>query len=230
VSIASLAVENIFYTMTVAVMLVAGTVSLLWAFQVEAPLRAVSFGVLAVAVAASVAGGWVLVSRRRFLSEALDRAMSWNIGRQSVETWRPRVAAIEDRVYEFVGGHPGRILPIAAVEFGYHAAAIAEIWISLTLITGTPPAPLTALVLEYINRAITIGFQFVPMWLGVDEAGTGAVTHALGLGSAAGISLALARKARIAVWTVVGMSLLARRGISLKAAAARSDFAAIDAN
>ncbi len=52
-----------------------------------------------------------------------------------------------------------------------------EIWVTLALIAGEPIGFITAFVLEVVNRTITIAFQFVPMWLGVDEAGTGAVTR-----------------------------------------------------
>ena len=57
------------------------------------------------------------------------------------------------------------------------------------------------------------------MWLGVDEAGTSLATNVLGLGPAAGVSLALARKARVAVWTVIGIALLLHRGLSVRTAA-----------
>jgi hypothetical protein len=77
----------------------------------------------------------------------------------------------------------------------------------VTLVTGERIALVTAFVLEFINRAITIAFQFVPMWLGVDEAGTGAVASALQLGGAAGVGLALVRKARMMVWTGLGLGL-----------------------
>jgi hypothetical protein len=50
----------------------------------------------------------------------------------------------------------------------------------------------------------------------------------MGWGSAAGISLALVRKVRIAAWTLVGIAFQARRGISLKGAAAQSEFVAMD--
>jgi hypothetical protein len=75
------------------------------------------------------------------------------------------------------------------------------------LIAGGSIGFITAFVLEFVNRTITIAFQFVPMWLGVDEAGTGAVATALHLGGAAGIGLALVRKARVAVWTGLGIGL-----------------------
>jgi hypothetical protein len=65
---------------------------------------------------------------------------------------------------------------------------------------------LTAFVLESVNRTITVAFQFVPMWLGVDEAGTGLIAAAIGISPAAGVALALARKGRIVLWTVIGLA------------------------
>jgi hypothetical protein len=62
-------------------------------------------------------------------------------------------------------------------------------------------------VLEFVNRTITLAFQFVPMWLGVDEAGTSLVTTALHLGAAVGVGLALVRKARILLWTAIGLGI-----------------------
>ena len=61
------------------------------------------------------------------------------------------------------------------------------------------------------------------MWLGVDEAGTAAVTSAVNLGSAAGVSLALVRKTRVVIWTVIGLALLLHRGLSVSDAASGTD-------
>ena len=94
-----------------------------------------------------------------------------------------------------------------------------EIWLTLALITGGSIGFVTAFVLEFVNRTITIAFQFVPMWLGVDEAGTSVVTSAVGLGSAAGVSLALVRKTRVVIWTAIGLLLLAHRRLSVDNAA-----------
>ena len=77
----------------------------------------------------------------------------------------------------------------------------------MTLVTGTPIAFIAAFVREFVNRTIAIAFQFVPMWLGVDEAGTGAVATALHLGGPTGVGLALIRKARVVVWTCLGIGL-----------------------
>ena len=93
------------------------------------------------------------------------------------------------------------------MEAAYHVAGVMEIWLTVTLITGGPIGFITAFVLEFVNRTITIAFQFVPLWLGVDEAGTGVVTTALHLGGATGVGFALVRKARVVVRTGLGLGL-----------------------
>src|SRR4029077_7983339 len=121
---------------------------------------------------------------------------------------RADVAAIEDQVFGFTARHPGRLPPLLTLEAADHTAAVLAVWLTLALVNGGSIGFVTAFVLEFVNRTITIAFQFVPMWLGVDEAGTGLVTTALHLGAAAGIGLALVRKARVVVWTGLGLGFL----------------------
>jgi hypothetical protein len=198
-SIAALAVENLFYVVSVALMLVTGTTALL-ALAAPLPVAAsrVSLTVLAFVVGATVAGTWAVVGRRRIASGLA--------GRLGVRT--SRVRDIEDRVFGFAARHPDRWLPVALCQFLFHASAVFEIWLVLRLITGHAPSLLTAFVFESVNRTITIAFQFVPMWLGVDEAGNGLIAAALGISPAAGVGLALARKGRILLWTTIGLALL----------------------
>jgi hypothetical protein len=179
-AIPALALENLFYGGTVIAMLIAGTCALLIAFNVTARIRATGMVVVAASVAAVLAAIVVAKLRPRLATPLLD----------------------------FVSRRRGRVWAVGALETAYHVSAVTEIWVALALVTGEPPSVLTAFVLEYVNRAITIVFQFVPMWLGVDEAGTGLMTAALGLTGATGVALALARKARVAVWTAVGLGLL----------------------
>ena len=55
---------------------------------------------------------------------------------------------------------------------------------------------------------IQVVFKFVPLRLGVDEAGTAVFTQVLGLGSQTGVTLAIVRKARVLFWTAAGAVLL----------------------
>jgi len=195
-SIAALAVENLFNIVSVAMMLTMGT-ALLLSFAAPLPLAAsrVSLAVLALVVCATIAGAWIVRGRRRIVSGAARRLGV-----------RTRLRDIEDRVFEFAERHPDRVMPVALCQILFHASAVFEIWIALRLITGQPPSLLTAFVLESVNRTITVAFQFVPMWLGVDEAGTGLIAAAIGISPAAGVTLALARKGRIVLWTAVGLA------------------------
>jgi hypothetical protein len=149
----------------------------------------------------------VLMRRARIASALVAALESWPPLRRAAGNRRADVAAIEDQVFGFASRHPGRLPSLLALEAAYHVAGVMEIWLAVTLITGAPIAFITAFVLEFVNRTITIAFQFVPMWLGVDEAGTGAVATALHLGGATGVGLALVRKARLMVWTGLGLGL-----------------------
>lgn len=193
-AISALALENLFYGISIVVVLVAGTAALLSSFSVTSSVRAASLAACAAATGSGAAAVYAVAARRRWLS-ALFAAL-----RRDPSAAR----AVEDRVFRFAAAHRPRLVPIALLECGYQTAAIAEIWFVLRAI-GAPSSVTAAVVLEGLNRTITVAFQFVPMWIGVDEAGTGLMTAALGIGPAAGVTLALVRKARIAGWTAAGL-------------------------
>lgn len=216
-SIAALTIENLFYGATVAAVLVAGTIAFLLAFGAPAAVRAASLATLAAAGAAAGIAVWIVIARRPIASGTAEWLIRHGIAADAVAARLPHVRDVEQRVFGFTGSHPRKVLPLVGLEVAYHAAAIAEVWIVLALVTGHAPSVLTAFVLEYVNRTITVVFQFVPMWLGVDEAGTGLATGLLHLGAAPGVTLALVRKARILVWTAIGLTVLAHQGVSLRA-------------
>jgi hypothetical protein len=64
-----------------------------------------------------------------------------------------------------------------------------------------------------------MGFKFIPLRMGVDEAGTGKVSKILLFTEVTGVTLAIVRKARDVFWSAVGMGLLLQRGLSLRAVA-----------
>jgi hypothetical protein len=128
------------------------------------------------------------------------------------------VRGAEDRIFRFVSASRGRLAGILAFEFSFHVAAVLEIYVLLTLlIPGAGRLALLAVILETVERLITIAFKFVPLRLGVDQYGSGQMAKLLGLGSALGITLATVRTARNLFWAVVGLLLLLKRGLSMRA-------------
>jgi hypothetical protein len=210
-SVASLTVENLFYGATVVLMLVTGTAVLLLSFALPRFLRIICLAVLFAAALVAVAAAWIVATRRRVVSASVEWLVRHQIAASYLSERLPHIRQTGDRIFGFIARHPGKVLPVILLELSYHVAAVVEIWFVLGLITGARTPVLTAFVLEAVNRTITIVFQFVPMWLGVDEAGTAAMTTAVNLGSAAGVSLALVRKTRVVIWTAIGLALLLHR-------------------
>ncbi len=222
-SVAALTLENLFYGATVVVMLVAGTAALLLSVSLPRPLEIMGVLVLLVTPLVAAAAAWIVATRRRVVSATIEWLARHRVAAGYLVQRLPAIRQTGDRIFGFVSRRPRAVVPVLLLETTYHVAAVAEIWLALSLITGSRPPLLTAFVLEAVNRTITTVFQFVPMWLGVDEAGTAAVTSTLNLGSAAGISLALVRKTRIVIWTAIGFLIVMYRGLSAGADAGEAD-------
>ncbi|HEY9284156.1 MAG TPA: lysylphosphatidylglycerol synthase domain-containing protein, partial [Pyrinomonadaceae bacterium] len=222
-AVSALAVENLFYMLSVALFIFAGTAAMLASFPLPKHLRIAAFSTLGV-VLVVLTVAFVAVRRKwRPLSRLLAWAGGSNWGRRVVGGRTAKIGAIEERVYGFYERHGARFLPILALEACFHLAGVAEVFVTLYFMLDTVPPPaqlaLSAFVLESVNRVINVVFKFVPMRVGVDEAGTGMFTNVLRLGTTAGVTLAIVRKARVIVWTGVGVGLLVRRGLSLRTAA-----------
>jgi hypothetical protein len=114
-------------------------------------------------------------------------------------------------VARFAAKHPEHLPAILAFELSYQVLAVAEVYLTLLLISPQPPTLATALVLETVSRAITMLFKMVPMRVGVDEAGSSLFASQLDLGAASGLTLALVRKLRMLFWSAVGLGFLLLR-------------------
>jgi hypothetical protein len=221
--LSALAVENIFYSLSVMLFIFSGTAALLLSFQLPKPLRIVSISALFIIVAIIPIAYFVIRRQWKFLSGALEYLYGRGLGRRLLETRRERVRSLEDRVYGFYTRNQSRFLPILLLEACFHLAGVMEVYVTLYFISDVPPTILTAFVLESVNRVINVVFKFVPMRMGVDEAGTGKLTELLKLGTASGVTLAIVRKARVIVWTALGIAFLIRRGLSLRAVAENAE-------
>jgi hypothetical protein len=227
-SASALAVENLFYMLSVALFVFAGMAAVLATFPLPQKLKIVSYAVLG-GIALVILCAYVVVHRRwKFLSVTVGFMAARGIGRGFAERHGAKFDALEDRVYGFYARHGARFLPILLLEMCFHLAGVVEVFLTLYFITGAQPSWLAAFVLESVNRVINVVFKFVPMRVGVDEMGTARFTDALKFGATAGVTLAIVRKARIVVWTTVGVVLLVQRGLTVKGAAREAQEAARD--
>jgi len=212
----AMVIENIFYGLSVVTFVLSGMLALLLNFTLPKGLRLASIITVAV-IAVMIALGVVLVRKQvKFISGAT----SFLHRRGLNQKWIEKSRAVEDRVYGFYRKNGSRFLPILLLEACFHLAGVIEIYVTLYFISPQqPPTLFTAFILESVNRVITMAFKFVPLRMGVDEAGTGRVSKILQFTQAAGVTLAIIRKARDVFWACVGVLLLLHRGWSLRAAA-----------
>ena len=192
----SVVLENIFYSISVAIMVMVGTLAFLLGYQPTNAALTITLSLGAVAIVSVVAVWWLLRSEPRFLSRFLKH---------------DAVRDAEDRVFRFAATSKERIGQILLLQFAFHVAAVLEIYFLLRLLVGhTERSLLMALVLGTVERLIMIAFKFVPLRLGVDHAGSGSIAEVLGMGAAIGVTIATVRTARNLFWAALGLVMLSR--------------------
>src|SRR5262249_42612563 len=212
----AIVIENIFYGLSVVVFVFSGMLALLLNFSLPKGLRLASLITLTVIALIIVAGVLLLRKELRFVSGATGFLHRRGLNAK----WVDKARTLEERVYGFYRRNGSRFLPILFLEACFHLAGVAEIYVTLSFISPEqPPTLFTAFILESVNRVITMAFKFIPLRLGVDEAGTGKISKVLQFTEAVGVTLAIVRKARDVFWAGVGVALLLHRGLSLRTVA-----------
>jgi hypothetical protein len=215
--LSAIALENIFYSLSVVLFILSGATALLLSFSLPKPLRYASLGAVVATATIAPLGYLVIHKQWKFLSGPLSFLRNWGWRRGWSEKIIPRLETLEDLIYGFYDKSRGRLLPIFALEVCFHLAGVAEIYVTLWFISKVvAPTLLTAFILESVNRVINVAFKFVPLRTGVDEAGTGMLAKVLGFTTAIGVTLAIVRKARDIFWSAIGVALMLRRGLSIR--------------
>jgi len=205
-SIASVTIENAFYTASVCIVLLTGTWLFLQRADVPDGLERIAEIILAGVAVAAMIGTWAARARPAVLSRFAP-SIAKLAGRSNASA--EAIREVEARIYAVPTWPIGRILSVASWEAAFHVGAVAEVWVVLSQLM--PAVTIAdAFLLESAGRFVTVAFKFVPYRLGIDEAGSGAVALALGLSPAIGVTLALVRRIRIIVLNVFGLILLVK--------------------
>ena len=192
----SVVLENIFYSISVAIMVMVGTLAFLLGYQPTNAALTITLALGAVAIVSVVAVWWLMRSEPRLLSRFLKH---------------DAVRDAEDRVFRFAETRKKRIGQILLLQFAFHVTAVLEIYFLLRLLVGhTERTLLMAIVLGTVERLIMIAFKFVPLRLGVDHAGSGSIAATHRARHPVGVTIATVRTARNLFWAAVGLAMLAR--------------------
>lgn len=210
-ALGALTAENVCYSASVALVIVAGTATLMGTFVLSETWRQAAFLSLGLMTTLLLAFGWLvwhqpaLTSRARQLFARLDHGRIGHLFSQ--------LRNLEHLTYGAFHVAPWRLWTVALCELLFHVASVAEAWLTLWLLTGQS-LPLHAFLLDTVNRVINVVFRAVPLRVGVDEVTTSGFAQVIGLASALGVTLALVRKVRLLSWAVVGLAFVGRRALS----------------
>jgi len=216
VGLSALAIENIFYALSVALFVFSGTATLLLTFSLPKGLRYASIGALVTTLVIIPVAFLVIRWQARFLSGALGFLENRRVTPKLVGKLKPRALSLEDRVYGFYATSQRSFLSIFLLDMCFHAAGLLEVFITLSFISPVAPTLTQAFILESVNRIINVAFKFIPLRAGVDEGGTGQVSRVLGFARGIGETLAIVRKGRDIFWSMIGLVLIWRKGFSLR--------------
>lgn len=217
-ALSAIVIENIFYTATVGAMIGVGAAAFLLQFPMPTALRAASLAAIGGMFVIVGSAWWILNAGARPVSATIAWLAHRGLGGRRLASQLERVRRFEEQVNTFSRRNRRRLGALAFYEAAFHAAGVAEVWVTLAFIAPDSVTLLKALVLEAVGRVINVLFKFIPMRFGVDEAGNLLLARPLGLSQASMVSLPLVRKARLLVWTAVGLILLLTRGLSVRRA------------
>lgn len=216
VGLSSVTTENLFYALITGIFVGFSAVVFLLNFELAEVTIITIWFLIGVIVLLTIFGFLALFRQWHFLSESFEWLYEMGIGKRLLENVRLQVRLFENLIFVFYRQHSRRFVPISLCQIAYHLLGIAEAWFILSRISEVLPSFYTAFLLESISRIIIIIFKFVPFAIGVDEAGAQFVTETLAIGAGLGVIFAIIRKGRTLFWTAVGVSLIVKRGFSLK--------------
>lgn len=212
VGLSGLAIENIFYALSVTLFIFTGTATLLLTFSLPKGLRYASIGALITTLLILPLIYLIVRHQTRFLSGVLGYLGDRGVARKFIGKLKPRAQSLEDRVYGFYATSRRSFILIFALDMCFHLAGVLEIFITLSFISPVAPTLTQAFILESVNRIINVAFKFIPLRAGVDEGGTGSVSKVLGFVKDIGVTLAIVRKGRDIFWAAIGLLLIWKKG------------------
>ncbi len=183
------------YWMSAGLVLIAGSIS---AMLVLDRRETIFLAVL-------VAAGLCLLARPDVI---LGRLVS-RLGKRS-PGWLTKAAQIEGEIRRFAAANPATIRRMFALDMACQALLLAEVAVALYFL-HLPLRAGPVVSIEAAGRAVRLLGGWMPARIGADEGGAVAAFAALGFPAAAGLALALVRRFRDMLASLIGLIWLARR-------------------
>jgi len=208
----ALVVDNLLYNFSVVFFIMSGACVMLLSYPLPPPVYYLLIAIAAIAALGIAAAALAAKRRIMLVSWVLDRLAELRLSPKVILKRRHHIHHIETKVYDFYKHHPGVFFGMIGCDLLAHASSVVEVFITLRFL-GFSPGVAQAYIIESLTKVINFTFAFVPGTIGVYEGGTEVILQTLGFAAAAGVALALVRKAAIVFWTSIGLLVLTWRTV-----------------
>jgi len=188
-----------------------GAMVMLIRYPLPPQVNIVLLGIAGIAALGIVVAAIAAKRRLMLLTWVVDRLAQLRLSPKVILKRRDHIYHIESKVYDFYKHHPGAFFLMVFCNLLAHATSVIEVYLALRML-GFQPQWAQAYIIESLTKVINFAFAFVPGTIGVYEGGTEVILQkGLGFTPAAGLALALVRKAAIVAWTSAGLLVLTWR-------------------
>lgn len=207
----ALVVDNLLYNLSVVFFVLSGACVMLLYYPLPTPVYAVLVLIAVVAALGILTAAFAAKRRVMLLTWFIDRLAQLRLSPKVILKRRDQIHHLESKVYDFYRHHPAAFFGMIACNLLAHVSSVIEVYIALHML-GFDPTVSQSYIIESLTKVINFAFAFVPGTIGVYEGGTEVILQkGLGFTPAAGLALALVRKAAIVCWTSVGLLVLTYR-------------------
>jgi putative ABC transport system permease protein len=207
----ALVVDNLIYNLSVVFFVLTGAIVMLIQYPLPPQVNLVLLVIAGVAALGIVIAAVAAKRRVMILTWIIDRTAQLRLSPKVILKRRDHIYHIESKVYDFYKHHPGAFFLMVLCNLLAHATSVIEVYLALHML-GFKPQWAQAYIIESLTKVINFVFAFVPGTIGVYEGGTEVILQkGLGFTPAAGLALALVRKAAIVAWTSAGLLVLTWR-------------------
>jgi putative ABC transport system permease protein len=207
----ALVVDNLLYNLSVVFFVLSGAIVMLLRYPLPPGVYIVLLIIAAVAALGILIAAIAAKRRVMLLTWLIDRLGELRLSPKVILKRRHHIYHLESKVYDFYKHHPGAFFLMILCNLLAHVSSVVEVFLALKML-GFQPQVAQAYIIESLTKVINFAFAFVPGTIGVYEGGTEVILQkGLGFTPAAGLALALVRKAAIVVWTSIGLLVLTWR-------------------
>ena len=207
----ALVVDNLLYNLSVVFFVLSGACVMLARYPLPPSVYLVLLGIAALAALGIMIAAVAAKRRVMLMTWIIDRLAQLRLSPKVILKRRHHIYHLESKVYDFYRHHPAAFFVMIACNLLAHATSVMEVYLALKML-GFQPHWAQAYIIESLTKVINFAFAFVPGTIGVYEGGTEVILQkGLGFTPAAGLALALVRKAAIVCWTSIGLLVLTWR-------------------